>query len=107
MAEQRKLSEERLELIRRFMGEPPSEPELGTSADEPPPPVAPEEAPPASVANGKPPVAPEPVVVPRARTRAPRIPATVQARVLWHRFDLRWPLAITIIGVLVGLLFAR
>jgi hypothetical protein len=141
MAEQAKLSEERLELIRRFMGEPPSEPEPDEPdepekpADEPAPPPAranpprqtrarstsppAREAPQQARARSAPPR-------PRARATAPELPADSvrvpaarkpagllaaqtpdRARVLWHRLELKWPLLVVLIGVVLGVLIAR
>jgi hypothetical protein len=31
----------------------------------------------------------------------------VRARVLWHHLDLRWPLAVMVVGAVLGILLAR
>ncbi len=104
-AKQEKLSDERLELIRRFMGEPPQESVADDEVAEPAlEPARPAVRPP--TANG-PPADPVKVPAPRVATAAPRIPMPVRARVLWHRLDLRWPLAVLVLGAVVGILLAR
>jgi hypothetical protein len=106
MTKQEKLSEERLELIRRFMGEPPQESVADDEVAEPAlEPARPAVRPP--TANGKPPADPAQEPAARVATAAPRIPMPVRARVLWHRLDLRWPLAVLVLGAVVGILLAR
>jgi hypothetical protein len=116
MAEHARLSEERLKLIRRFMGEPADE---GAEQSDPPVPVQPLDSGPASARTR--PSLPARARVSRARRSTPSHGASVgRARVrserklikgigplLRHRFTLRWPIAAIIMGVIVGVLIAR
>ena len=105
MAERTGLSEERLELVRRFMGEPASAEE--ERSDGPIPvdrldsgsgSVSPRPSPP--VAQGVSPAHRLPSS-PRLRVRLKRL------RVRRYHFIAGWPLASVILGVIVGMLIAR
>jgi hypothetical protein len=114
MAERTKLSEERIQLIRRFMGEPENEEDV-RSADERPAPAA---DPPAEVLALKQ-VSPRPSrprPIRSARTLRPEAAAAFRhgaepllglVASLRARFELGWPVAAVVLGLLVGLLIAR
>jgi hypothetical protein len=97
------LSEERLRLIRTFMGEPPA-------ADEAEPDLAPEAEAEDEVDAHLELVEEEPPQPLRDEPRAPRfrygavprLPSVARAR-----HDLRWPLAAVAVGVFVGVLMSH
>ena len=97
MADHAQLSEERLKLIQRFMGEPAGEDE---EQSDPPVRVQPLDSDPAPARLG--PSLPAP-----SRVSPDRKLTTSLGPFLRHHFRLRWPLAALILGVIVGVLAAR
>jgi hypothetical protein len=117
MAERTELSEERMELIRRFMGEPEGE-DAVPPARRPAAPVDPpseartvEQAPPRPARRR--PVRPfaRPPRLPRFESPAAfregvvRLPGLVGS--LRSRGELGWPLAAVVLGLVIGMLIAR
>jgi hypothetical protein len=105
MAERARLSEERLKLIRSFMGEPAGESEVPVQALD------------SGVASPRPrPSPPVPARVSPARRRtwshrarawSQRKPSTGLGPFLRHHSTLRWPIVAVLLGLIIGLLIAR
>jgi hypothetical protein len=98
MAERGQLSDERLKLIRSFMGEPVDE---GEERSDAPVPVQPLDS-----ARPSPP-ARRRTSSHRATVRPERKLITGLGRFLRHHFRSRWPIAAILLGVIVGALIAR
>jgi hypothetical protein len=103
MAERTRLSEERLKLIRSFMGEPASEDE--ERSDRPIPIQRPDSGPASVRPRPSRPVA-QGVSQPHRPSSSHRLRVRLERRL--PRFAwLRWPLASVVLGVIVGMLIAR
>jgi hypothetical protein len=110
MAEHTRLSEERLKLIRSFIGGPAGE------SEEPSDPRVPVQPLDSGAATARPRPSPAPPRVSPARqsssshqtrARSQRKPNTGPGPFLRHHFRLRWPIAAIFLGVIIGVLVAR
>jgi len=114
VTERTELSEERMELIRRFMGEPESKDAVRRAGTAPVVPVelssearTVEQAPPRPARRRQvgPPRLPRFEGAAAFRDGAVRLPGLVGS--VRNRFELGWPVAAVVLGLVIGLLIAR